>query len=81
MEATKQREVKLMDKIFDLLDLFDIRNYCDVSCTPELLYTISFKYKNYRTMFSFFEYEFDNPAYYYYIQNIISSLSAIVKAF
>ena len=78
MEATKQREVKLMDKIFELLD---IRDYCDVSCTPELLYTITFKYKNYRTMFSFFEYEFDSPAYYYYIQNIMSGLSAIVKAF
>ena len=50
-----------MDKIFDLLDLYGIRDYCDVSCTPELLYSIEFKYKNYRTMFSFFEYEFDNP--------------------
>lgn len=70
-----------MDKIFDLLDLYGIRDYCNVSCTPELLYTIEFKYKNYRTMFSFFEYEFDNPGYYYYIQNIIADLYAIVKAF
>lgn len=70
-----------MDKIFELLDLYGIRGYCEVDCTPELLYTISFKYKNYRTMFSFFKYEFDNPGYYYYIQNIISDLYSIVKAF
>lgn len=70
-----------MDKIFDLLDLYGIRDYCNVSVTPELLYSIEFKYKNYRTMFSFFEYEFDNPGYYYYIQNIISGLYDIVKAF
>ena len=70
-----------MDKIFDLLDLYGIRDYCVVSCTPELLYAISFKYKNYRTTFSFFEYEFDNPGYYYYIHNIISNFSDIVKAF
>lgn len=70
-----------MDKIFDLLDLYGIRDYCDVSCTPELLYSIEFKYKGYHTTFSFFEYEFDNPGYYYYIEKIISSLSDIVKAF
>ena len=70
-----------MDKIFDLLDLYGIRDYCNVYVTPELLYSIEFKYKNYRTMFSFFEYEFDSPGYYYYIQNIISDLYAIVKAF
>lgn len=70
-----------MDKIFDLLDLYGIRDYCEVSCTPELLYTISFTYKDYRTLFSFFEYEWDNSGYNYYIDKIISDLSAIVKAF
>lgn len=81
MEATKQREVKLMDKIFDMLDLYGIRNYCVVSCTSELLYSIEFKYKGYYTTFSFFEYEFCCPGYYYYIQKIIADLSDIVKAF
>ena len=81
MEATKQREVKLMDKIFGLLDQYGIRDYCEVSCTPELLYTISFTYKDYHTLFSFFEYEFGNSGYNYYIYKIISDLSLIVKAF
>ena len=81
MEATKQREVKHMDKIFDLLDLYGIRDYCVVSCTSELLYTIAFRYKGYYTIFSFFGHEFDRPGYYYYIEKIISDLSAIVKAF
>ena len=70
-----------MDKIFDLLDLYDIRDYCVVSCTPDLLYKIAFRYKDYYTVFSFFEYEFDRPGYYYYIEKIISDLSFIVKAF
>lgn len=70
-----------MDKIFDLLDLYTIRDYCVVSCTSELLYTIIFRYKDYYTVFSFFEYEFDRPGYYYYIEKIISDLSALVKAF
>lgn len=70
-----------MDKIFDLLDLYGIRDYCVVSCTSELLYTITFRYKDYYTIFSFFEYEFDRPRYYYYIEKIISDLSALVKAF
>lgn len=70
-----------MDKIFDLLDLYGIRDYCVVSCTSELLYTITFRYKGYYTLFSFFEYEFYNAGYYYYIEKMISDLSAIVKAF
>lgn len=70
-----------MDKIFDLLDLYGIRDYCDVSCTPELLYSIEFKYKGYYTTFSFFEYELGSSEYYYYIEKIISNLSDIVKAF
>lgn len=70
-----------MDKIFDLLDLYGIRDYCEVTCTPELLYTISFKYKDYHTRFLFFEYEFYNSEDYYYIEKIISNLSDIVKAF
>lgn len=70
-----------MDKIFDLLTLHGIRDYCEVTCTPELLYTISFKYKGYYTLFSFFEHEFDAPGYYYYIEKIIEDLSGIVKAF
>lgn len=70
-----------MDKIFNLLDLYGIRDYCEVSCTPELLYTISFKYKGYYTMFSFFDHEFCYPGYYYYIQKIIENLADIVKAF
>lgn len=72
-----------MDKIFDLLDLYGIRDYCDVSCTPELLYSIEFKYKGYYTTFSFFEYEFGSSesSEYYYIEKIISNLSSIVKAF
>lgn len=70
-----------MDKIFDLLELHGIRDYCVVSCTSELLYTIAFRYKDYYTIFSFFEYEFDRPQYYYYIEKIISDLSALVKAF
>lgn len=69
-----------MDKIFDLLDLYGIRDYCDVSCTPELLYSIEFKYKGYYTTFSFFEYEFGTSECYY-IEKIISNLSYIVKAF
>lgn len=81
MEATKQREVKLMDKIFDLLDLYGIREYCVVSCTPDLLYKITFRYKDYYTVFSFFEYEFNRPGYYYYIEKIISTFSDIVNAF
>lgn len=81
MEATKQREVKLMDKIFDLLKLYGISDYCVVSYTSELLYTITFRYKDYYTIFSFFEYEFNRPRYYYYIEKIISDLSALVKAF
>lgn len=80
MEATN-REVKLMDKIFDLLDLYDIRDYCVVSCTSELLYTIAFRYKDYYTIFSFFGHEFDSPGYYYYIEKIIENLADIVKAF
>ena len=70
-----------MDKIFELLDLYGIRDYCEVACTPELLYTISFKYKNYRTIFSFFGHEFDAPGYYYYIEKIIENLADIVKTF
>lgn len=69
-----------MDKIFDLLDLYGIRDYCDVSCTPELLYSIEFKYKGYYTTFCFFEYEFGSFEQYY-IDKIISNLSSIVKAF
>lgn len=69
-----------MDKIFDLLDLYGIRNYCVVSCTPELLYTIEFKYKGYYTTFSFFEFEWGSSELYY-IEKIISNLSSIVKAF
>lgn len=69
-----------MDKIFDLLDLYGIRNYCDVSCTPELLYSIDFKYKGYCTIFSFFEYELRSSESYY-IEKIISNLSFIVKTF
>lgn len=69
-----------MDKIFDLLDLYGIRDYCDVSCTPELLYSIEFKYKGYYTTFSFFEYELGSSERYY-IEKIISNLSFIVKAF
>ena len=70
-----------MDKIFNLLDLYGIRDYCTVSCTPELLYAIEFRYKDYYTTFCFLEHEFDNPTTYYYIRNIISSFSDIVKAF
>lgn len=70
-----------MDKIFDLLDLYGIRDYCKVSCTPELLYAIEFRYKNYYTTFCFLEHEFDNPTTYYYILNIISNFSDIVKTF
>ena len=70
-----------MDKIFDLLALYGIRDYCDVSCTPELLYSIEFKYKGYYTTFSFFEYEWGGSECYYYIEKIISNLSDIVKAF
>lgn len=70
-----------MGKIFDLLDLYGIRDYCDVSCTPELLYSIEFKYKGYYTTFSFFEYELGSSVCYYYIEKIISNLSDIVKAF
>lgn len=70
-----------MGKIFDLLDLYGIRDYCVVSCTPELLYTIAFSYKNYYTIFSFFGHEFDRPGYYYYILKIIENLADIVKAF
>lgn len=70
-----------MDKIFDLLDLYGIRDYCDVSCTPELLYTIEFKYKGYYTTFSFFAYELLDDFEFYYIEKIISNLSDIVKAF
>lgn len=69
-----------MDKIFDLLALYGIRDYCDVSCTPELLYSIEFKYKGYYTIFSFFEYEL-GCSECYYIEKIISNLSFIVKAF
>lgn len=69
-----------MDKIFALLDLYGIRDYCDVSCTPELLYSIEFHYKGYYTTFSFFEYEFGSSECYY-IEKIISNLSDIVKAF
>lgn len=70
-----------MDKIFDLLDLYGIRNYCDVSCTRELLYSIVFRYKNYYTTFCFFEYEVDDPTTFYYINTIFANLSDIVKAF
>lgn len=70
-----------MDKIFDLLDLYGIRDYCVVSGTSALLYTISFKYKDYYTIFSFFGHEFDRPGYYYYIEKIIENLSDIVKVF
>lgn len=70
-----------MDKIFDLLDLYGIRDYCVVSCTPDLLYTIAFRYKDYYTIFSFFGYEFDRPRYYYYIEKIINNLAYIVEAF
>lgn len=80
MEA-QSKGGKFMDKIFELLKLYGICDYCKVTCTPELLYTIEFKYKDYYTTFCFFEYEFDTPGYYYYIQKIISDLSDIVKAF
>ena len=70
-----------MDKIFNLLDLYGIREYCEVICTSELLYIISFGYKDYYTIFSFFGYEFDSPRYYYYIEKIIENLADIVKAF
>ena len=70
-----------MAKIFDLLDLYGIRDYCVVSYTSELLYTIAFRYKDYYTIFSFFGYEFDRPKYYYYIEKIIENLADIVKAF
>lgn len=70
-----------MDKISNLLDLYDIRDYCVVSCTSEFLYTISFRYKDYYAIFSFFEHEFASPGYYYYIEKIIENLSDIVKAF
>ena len=70
-----------MDKIFDLLDLYGIREYCVVSGTSALLYTISFKYKGYYTIFSFFGHEFDRPGYYYFFDNIIENLSDIVKVF
>lgn len=69
-----------MSKIFDLLDLYGIRDYCVVSCTPELLYSIEFEYKEYYTTFSFFEYELDSSECYY-IEKIITNLSSIVKAF
>lgn len=78
--STKQREVKLMDKIFDMLKEYGICDYCNVSCTPELLYSIEFKYKGYYTTFSFFEYELGSSECYY-IEKIISNLSSIVKAF
>lgn len=81
MEATKQREVKLMDKIFDLLDMFGIRDYCVVSYTPDSIYKITFRYKDYYSVFSFYDYEFNRPGYYYYIEKIISNLSDIVKVF
>lgn len=70
-----------MDKIFDLLDLYGIREYCEVICTSELLYMISFKYKDYYTTFSFFEHEWDNSGHNYYIEKIIENLADIVKAF
>lgn len=70
-----------MDKIFDLLDLYGISDYCEVICTSELLYVISFRYKDYYTIFSFFGHEFDRPGYYYYIEKIIENLADIVKAF
>lgn len=70
-----------MNKIFDLLNLYGIRDYCEVTCTPELLYTISFKYKGYYTLFSFFELELDMPGHYYFIQKMIEGFSDIVKAF
>lgn len=70
-----------MDKIFDLLNQYGICDYCDVSCTPELLYSIEFKYKGYYTTLSFFEYELGRHGYEYYIRKIISNLSAIVNAF
>lgn len=70
-----------MDKIFKLLDLYGIGDYCVVSCTSDSIYTIAFRYKDYYTIFSFFEHEFDRPGYYYYIEKIISNLSDIVKAF
>ena len=70
-----------MDKIFDLLALYDIRDYCVVSCTSELLYTIAFRYKDYYTVFSFFGHEFDRPEHYYYIEKIIENLADIVKVF
>lgn len=70
-----------MDKIFALLKDYGIRDYCEVSCTPELFYTISFTYKDYRTLLSFFEYEWNHSGYNYYIEKIISNLAAIVKAF
>ena len=69
-----------MNKIFDLLDLYGIRNYCVVSCTPELLYSIEFEYKGYYTTFSFFEYELGSSECYY-IEKIITCLSFIVEAF
>ena len=70
-----------MDKIFNLLDLYGIRNYCVVSYTSELLYTIAFRYKDYYTVFSFYDYEFHRAGYYYYIEKIIENLADIVKAF
>lgn len=70
-----------MDKIFDLLDLYGIRNYCVVSYTYDSIYTITFRYKDYNTVFSFYDYEFNRAGYYYYIEKIISDLSLIVKAF
>lgn len=70
-----------MDKIFDLLDLYEIGEYCEVTCTPDLIYKITFKYKDYYTVFSFFDYEFNSPGYLYYIDKIISNLSDIVKVF
>jgi len=70
-----------MDKIFDLLDLYGIRDYCVVSYTSDSVYVITFRYKDYCTIFSFFDYEFNRPSYYYYIEKIISDWSALVKAF
>lgn len=70
-----------MDKIFNLLDLYGIRDYCVVSYTPDSIYQITFRYKDYHTVFSFYDYEFHRAGYYYYIEKIISNLSDIVKAF
>lgn len=70
-----------MNKIFDLVNQYGIRNYCKVTCTSELLYSIEFRYKNYYTTFCFLEHEFDNPTTFYYINNIIANLADIVKAF